>query len=264
MADLNPRQEQIVELVQRQGFVSVEALAQRFGVTPQTVRRDINQLSEAALVHRYHGGAGVASSVENVAYSTRQVLCLEEKRRIARQVASHIPDHASLFINIGTTTEEVAKALLDHKGLRIITNNLNVAVIVCSNPDFEVMVAGGTVRSRDRGIIGEATLDLISQFKVDYGIIGISGIDSEGVLLDFDYREVRVAQAIIDNSRRVYLAADHTKFGRNAMVRLGGLEQISALFTDRSPPQAIRQLLNDNGVQVFVADGDTPRGSPTA
>lgn len=264
MPDLNPRQEQIVELVQRQGFVSVEALAQRFGVTPQTVRRDINQLNDQALVQRYHGGAGVASSVENVAYSTRQVLCLEEKRRIAKLVATHIPDHASLFINIGTTTEEVAKALLDHKGLRIITNNLNVAVITCSNPDFEVVVAGGTVRSRDRGIIGEATIDLISQFKVDYGIIGISGIDSEGVLLDFDYREVRVAQAIIDNSRRIYLAADHTKFGRNAMVRLGSLDQITALFTDRAPPQAIRTVLEEHDVGVFVADTDHPSERQTS
>ncbi|MDX9861511.1 MAG: DeoR/GlpR family transcriptional regulator [Rhodospirillales bacterium] len=249
-----PRQNEIVELVQRHGYVSVETLAQRFGVTPQTVRRDINLLSDMALVQRHHGGAGVLSSVENVAYSTRQVLCQEEKRRIARLLVSHIPDHASLFINIGTTTEEVAKALLGHKGLRIITNNLNVATILCSNPDFEVVVAGGTVRSRDRGIIGEATIDLITQFKVDFGIIGISGIDSEGILLDFDYREVRVAKAIVENSRRVYLATDHTKFGRNAMVRMGNIEQITALFTDQTPPAPIRKLLADHGVALFVAD----------
>ena len=249
------RQEKILELVQRQGYVSVEALAQRFDMTPQTIRRDINQLSEMALVERYHGGAGVPSSVENVAYTTRQVLCLDEKRRIAQAVAAQIPDHASLFINIGTTTEEVAKELLGHKALRIITNNLNVAGILCTNPDFEVIVAGGVVRGRDRGIIGEPTIDLISQFKVDYGIIGISGIDSEGVLLDFDYREVRVAQAIIANSRRVFLAADHTKFGRNAMVRMGRIEQISALFTDRQPPAAIRALLQESEVALYVAEG---------
>ena len=249
----NPRQEQILDLVQRQGYVTVEALSQRFGVTPQTVRRDINQLSDMALVERHHGGAGVTSSVQNVAYTTRQVLCLEEKRRIAAILAEHIPDHASLFINIGTTTEEVAKALLDRRGLRIITNNLNVASIMCSNPDFEVVVAGGVVRSRDKGIIGEPTIDLISQFKVDVGIIGISGIDSDGILLDFDYREVRVAQAILENSRRVFLAADHSKFGRNAMVRLGQIEQIDALFTDRTPPKPIQNLLDKNGVKVFVA-----------
>lgn len=249
----NARQEQILDLVQRQGYASVEALSQRFGVTPQTVRRDINQLSDMSLVQRYHGGAGIASSVENVSYTTRQVLCLEEKRRIADLVASHIPDNASLFINIGTTTEEVAKSLLDHSGLRVITNNLNVASIMCSNPDFEVIVAAGVVRARDRGIIGEATIDLISQFKVDYGIVGISGIDLDGVLLDFDYREVRVAQAIMDNSRRVFLATDHTKFGRNAMVRLGDIGQISALFTDSIPPDSIKKRLTSAGVKLFVA-----------
>lgn len=252
----NTRQEQILELVQRQGYVSVEALAQRFSVTPQTVRRDINQLSDMALVQRYHGGAGVASSVENVAYTTRQVLCLEEKQRIARLVSSFIPDHASLFINIGTTTEEIAKTLLNHRGLKVITNNLNVANIMCSNSEFEVIVAGGVVRGRDRGIIGEPTIDLISQFKVDFGIIGISGIDTEGVLLDFDYREVRVAQAIIRNSRRVYLAADHSKFGRNAMVRMGDIEQVTALFTDCAPTTAFQNLMTAKGVELYVADGE--------
>ena len=254
---LNARQEEILELVRRRGFVSIDGLAQRYDVTPQTIRRDINQLCDIALLRRYHGGAGLPSSVENVAYATRQVLCLDEKQRIARLLAAQIPDQASLFINIGTTTEEVAKALLDHGNLRIITNNLNVANILSDKTDFEVIVAGGVVRGRDHGIIGEATLDFIRQFKVDYGIIGISGIDSDGALLDFDYREVRVAQAIIANSRQVYLATDHSKFGRNAMVRLGDISQITALFTDRPPPPEICDHLAAHDVALFVADEAT-------
>jgi DeoR family transcriptional regulator, glycerol-3-phosphate regulon repressor len=248
------RRERIVELVRRQGFVSIEALSQRFEVTPQTIRRDINALCAKALLRRYHGGAGLPSSVENIAYPTRQVLCLEEKRRIARLVARHVPDGASLFINIGTTTEEVAKALLDHEGLRVITNNLNVAAMLAGKSDFQVIVAGGTVRARDRGIVGEATVDSIRQFKVDYGIIGISGIDLEdGTLLDFDYQEVRVARAIIDSSRQVYLCADSTKFGRSAMVRLGPLARVDALFTDAEPPPPIREIMRAEGKQLLVA-----------
>ena len=250
------RQERILELARRRGFVSIEDLAQRFAVTTQTIRRDINRLCEQALLRRYHGGAGLPSSVENLAYTTRQVLCLEEKRRIARLLAHQVPDQASLFINIGTTTEEVARALMNHSGLHVITNNLNVAWIMSSNPDFEVIVAGGVVRSRDRGIVGEATLDLIRQFKLDFGVIGISGVDETGALLDFDYREVRVAQAIIDHSRQVLLAADHSKFGRDAMVRLGGIDQIDALFTDRPPPESWRALLEAAGVTLHVAPGD--------
>jgi len=168
-------------------------------------------------------------------------------------VAAEIPDNASLFINIGTTTEEVAKALVDHKGLRVITNNLNVANILGGKPDFEVIVTGGLVRSRDRGIVGEASIDTIQQFKVDFGIIGISGIDEDGTLLDFDYREVRAAQAIIKNARRVFLATDATKFGRNAMVRLGHIDEIDAIFTDRVPPKAMMDILAAAEVELHVA-----------
>jgi DeoR family glycerol-3-phosphate regulon repressor len=247
------RRREIVEVVRRQGFAAIDALAQQFQVTPQTIRRDINALCAQGALQRFHGGAGLASSVENLAYPTRQVLCLAEKQRIARLVAVHVPDHASLFINIGTTTEEVAKALLGHAGLSVVTNNLNVALILSHNPDFRVIVAGGQVRPRDRGIVGEPTIDLIRQFKVDIGIIGISGIDHDGALLDFDYREVRVARAIMENSRRVFLVADHTKFGRGAMVRLGHVSQIDALFTDRPPSPEIGAVLEAADVTLHVA-----------
>jgi DeoR family glycerol-3-phosphate regulon repressor len=188
-----------------------------------------------------------------VAYTERKVLCFREKQKIARLLARHIPDNASLFINIGTTTEAIAHALSNHKRLRIITNNLNVASIMSTNKNFEVIVAGGLVRHRDQGIIGVATIDFINQFKVDYGIIGISGIDTDGTLLDFDYREVRAARAIIDNSRSVFLAADHTKFGRNAMVRLGGIAEIDALFTDRHPPAGLTEVLSSAEITLHVA-----------
>lgn len=250
---LGERHRQIQRLVQAKGFITIDALAREFGVTPQTVRRDINALSELNLIQRFHGGAGAASSTENVAYSQRKILCYQEKQKIAQMVARQIPDHASLFINIGTTTEAIAQALSNHKRLRVITNNLNVASIMSTNENFEVIVAGGLVRYRDCGIIGEATIDFIQQFRVDYGIIGISGIDIDGTLLDFDYREVRAARAIIDNSRKVFLAADYTKFGRNAMVRLGNIAEIDALFTDQPPPSALVEVLANADVQLFVA-----------
>jgi len=247
------RKEQILERVRRLGYVAVEALSSELGVTPQTIRRDINELCEQNLLQRYHGGAGLPSSVVNADYSDRQVMNLAAKRRIARLVARAIPNRSSLFINIGTTTEAVAGALLEHVELRVVTNNLHVASLLSANPSFEVIITGGLVRSRDRGVVGEAALDLIRQFRVDYGIIGISGIDLDGALLDFDYREVRVAQAIIENSREVLLVADHSKFGRNAMVRLGDIGQIDALFTDQPPPPPLAERLAAAGVAVHVA-----------
>jgi DeoR family glycerol-3-phosphate regulon repressor len=254
---MNQRQQEILSLVQQQGFVSIETLAQNFSVTSQTIRRDINSLCDQQLLTRYHGGAGLSSSVENVEYATRQVMNLEAKQQIAKMTAEHIPDRASVFINIGTTTEEIAKALLNHTELRIITNNLNVAAILRSNPSFEIIIAGGVVRQRDGGITGEATIDFIRQFKVDFGIIGISSIDTDGTLLDFDYHEVRVAQAIIENSRQIFLAADHSKFERCAMVRLGSISQIDALFTDRQPPEHIVDILAEKGISLHTVDKST-------
>jgi len=264
MLSQDSRQQQILELVRKRGFMSIEALAEHFSITPQTIRRDINQLCDRELLQRYHGGAGLPSSVENIAYQTRQVQALAEKRRIAEALARHIPDDASLFINIGTTTEEVARALLGHRGLRVITNNLHVASILSQNEGFEVIVAGGVVRSRDRGIVGETTIDFLGQFKVDFGIIGISGIDADGSLLDFDHREVRASRCIIANSRQVFLAADHSKFGRNAMVRLGSIAELDALFTDQVPPPAICDLLAAHDVRLHVAEADAAAGSEPA
>jgi DeoR family transcriptional regulator, glycerol-3-phosphate regulon repressor len=253
----NPRQAELVEEVQRQGAMSVEALADRFGVTLQTVRRDVKLLAEAGLLARFHGGARVPrSTTENIAYRQREQINQGAKRAIARAVAAAVPPGCSLILNIGTTTEAIARELTQHKGLRVITNNLNVAAILSDNPDCEVIVAGGVVRARDRGIVGEATVDFIRQFRVDIALIGISGIEADGTLRDFDFREVKVTRAIIENAREVWLAADHSKFNRPAMVEVGQVGQLDMLFTDQAPPAPFATLLAEAGVQCSVA-GDT-------
>ncbi len=254
----NPRQASLLEEVRERGSVSVEALAAKFGVTLQTMRRDVQRLAEAGAIARFHGGVRVPSSTtENIAYRQRQTLRADEKTRIARAVAAALaarfPDGCSLILNIGTTTEAIARELAHARNLRVITNNLNVATILSDNPECEVIVAGGLVRSRDRGIIGEATVDFIKQFKVDIGLIGISGIEADGSLRDFDYREVKVARAILEHSREVWLAADHSKFNRPAMVELGRIDQIDMLFTDLAPPAEFAERLEQAGVELVVA-----------
>lgn len=254
MSKRTHRRDEIARLVRQEGFASIEELAGNFQVTPQTIRRDINSLCEDGILRRYHGGAGLATSNSNVDYKDRQGLYSDEKLSIAQLVADFIPNNASLFINIGTTTEEVAKKLLDHENLRVVTNNLNVANLLSNNESFEVIIAGGSVRPRDKGITGEATIDLIKQFRVDYGIIGISAIDDDGTLLDFDYHEVRVAQAIIENSRNTLLVADHSKIGRQAMVRLGHLSQMDLWFTDQSPGDELMAIAEKDNVDVHFPE----------
>ncbi|MGH8785785.1 MAG: DeoR/GlpR family DNA-binding transcription regulator [Cupriavidus necator] len=254
---LNPRQTALLEEVRTQGFASIDELARKFGVTLQTVRRDVNLLAENGMLARFHGGVRVdGSTTENIAYRQRQVLNAEGKGRIARAVAAAVPEGCSLILNIGTTVEEIARELMHHRGLRVITNNLNVANILADNPDCEVIVAGGVLRSRDRGIVGEATVEFIRQFKVDIGLIGISGIETDGTLRDYDFREVKVARTIIEHSREVWLAADASKFNRQAMVELAHVSQVDRLFTDEPLAAPFDQIVADSGVKCVVAERD--------
>lgn len=255
----NPRQLLLLEEVRNRQSATVEQLADTLGVTLQTVRRDVQKLASAGLLVRFHGGVRVPNAtVENLTHNHRETLHADGKSRIAKAVAQAVPNGCSLILNIGTTTEAIAKALLHHRGLRVITNNLNVAAILSSNADCEVIVAGGVVRTRDRGIVGEAAIDFLRQFKVDIALIGISAIEEDGTLRDFDLREVKVAQTIIRQSREVWLAADHSKFNRQAMVEVAKLQQIHRLFTDAPPPPAFERLLADAEVACTVAEPAQP------
>ena len=169
---LSDRQNTIVSLARSIGRVTVEDLAARFEVTPQTIRRDLNELCDLRVLSRTHGGAVIASSVENLSYEARRFIAAAEKREIGAAAAARIPNECSLFINIGTTTEEVANALTNHQNLLVITNNLNVALALYRYPTIEVIVAGGPVRRSDGAVIGSSAVDLIKQFKVDMAVIG--------------------------------------------------------------------------------------------
>ncbi|WP_137133168.1 DeoR/GlpR family DNA-binding transcription regulator [Rhizobium sp. FKY42] len=248
---LTPRQEEIVALAKTSGRVSVEDLAVRFSVTPQTIRKDLNDLCDARALTRVHGGAIFPSGNENVEYEARRAIAASEKQEIGRAAAALIPDNSSLFINIGTTTEAVGDALIERRGLMVITNNINVANRLRVFPQMEVVIAGGVVRGSDGGIVGEAAVDFIRQFKVDFAVIGVSAIDEDGALLDFDFREVKVAQAIIANARHVILVSDSTKFERTAPVRIGHLSQVHTFITNHCPLERIRTICADNDVRLI-------------
>ncbi|WP_088345359.1 MULTISPECIES: DeoR/GlpR family DNA-binding transcription regulator [Rhodomicrobium] len=252
------RQNSILEIAKQVGRVTVEDLAARFDVSPQTIRKDLNELCDQRLLARVHGGAILSSGIENFGYDARRAIANEEKEAIGRMAATLIPNNASLFINIGTTTEAVARALLGHQGLMVITNNINVANAMRPVRDIEVIIAGGVVRRADGGIVGEAAVDFIKQFRVDYAIIGASAIDADGALLDYDYREVKVAQAIISNARNVILVSDATKFERAAPVRIAHLSQMHSFVTDRCDNDAIRQICAEARVELYEAMAPKP------
>lgn len=240
------RHQKIIELVTQLGYVSTEQLVHELNVSSQTIRRDLNELAENNAIRRHHGGAALPSNSENSDYSDRKQFFSLQKKAIAQNVAKMIPNGSSLFIDIGTTPEAVAGALLEHENLRIVTNNLNAAHILMQKKGFQITVAGGGLRL-DGGIIGEATVNFINQFRLDFCILGISAVEPDGSMMDYDYHEVQVKRALMRNARNVILVTDHSKFSRRAIVRLGNLREVNYLFTDKSlPPDIVHQLDNSD------------------
>ncbi len=237
--DTATRHDLIRQEARQHGKVSATDLAINLGVAVQTIRRDLRQLCATGVLERVHGGAVLPSGVSNIGYGDRRALNRDVKIRIARHVAQMIPDQASLFLNIGTTTEAVAHALRHHRQLMVVTNNLNVANILADSPGCDVVVAGGSLRRSDGGLVGDLAAIAISRFKVDFAIIGASAIDLSGDLLDFDPEEVRVSQQIIAAARTSILVADSSKFTRKAPVKIASLEQVDHFVTDRVPSEAL-------------------------
>ncbi|WP_171234107.1 DeoR/GlpR family DNA-binding transcription regulator [Ruegeria sp. HKCCA6837] len=249
---LSFRQSDILDIASIEGRVTVEGLAERFGVTVQTIRRDLTELADAGKLDRVHGGAILRSGVSNIGYDDRRTLNADAKTRIAQTCASDIPDGASIFMNIGTSTEAVARQLLSHKNLMVVTNNMNVANILIENPDCEIVVAGGVLRRSDGGLIGNLTVSTIQQFKFDLAVIGCSALDRDGDLLDFDFQEVQVSQTIIAQARRTFLVADHSKFQRSAPARITSMSEIDRIYTDVHLPGDLPQHCREWRTEVIL------------
>ncbi|NJM81199.1 MAG: DeoR/GlpR transcriptional regulator [Tabrizicola sp.] len=250
---LSFRQAEILEIARADGRVAVEDLAHRFEVTLQTIRRDLSDLADAGHLDRVHGGAVVRTGVANIGYEARRRMNEGAKAAIARACAAAIPDNCSLILNLGTTTEAVARELLGHSNITVITNNINVANILVANPGCEIVVAGGTLRRTDGGLVGELTTQFFEQFKVDFAVIGASALDRDGDLLDFDLAEVRVSKAIIGQSRKVYLVCDHSKLGRSAPARLASLAEITTMFTDAPLPDDLAGQCRDWNTEISIS-----------
>lgn len=251
---LSFRQTEILDIARSDGRVVVEALAERFNVTLQTIRRDLTELAEAGLLDRVHGGAVIRTGVTNIGYEERRRMNEAAKAAIGRRCAQAIPDNCSMILNLGTTTEAVARELLNHRNITVVTNNMNVANILVANESCEIMVAGGGLRRTDGGLVGDLTTEFIEQFKVDYAIIGTSALDRDGDLLDFDLAEVRVSKAIIRQSRKRFVVVDASKLDRSAPARLASLSELDAVFTDKPLPEDLMRKCSEWGTEVFVAD----------
>ena len=250
---LSFRQSEILEVARAEGRVTVEHLARKYAVTLQTIRRDLSDLADAGLLDRVHGGAVFRNGVANQGYARRRRTNKAAKTAIACACAAAIPNNCSIILNLGTTTEAVARELLRHTNITAVTNNMNVANTLMANTGCEVILAGGSLRRSDGGLVGELTTQFFNQFKANYAVIGCCAIDAGGDLLHFDLAEVQVSKAIIAQSRQTYLVADHTKFQRTAPARVASLAEISVFYTDAPLPHPLAAKCHDWGTVVHLA-----------
>jgi DeoR family glycerol-3-phosphate regulon repressor len=147
----------------------------------------------------------------------------------------------------------VARALIRHRDIMVLTNNLNVANILAANPDCAVIVVGGLLRRTDGGLIGALTAQAIRGFRFDLAIMGCSALDVGGDILDYDIQEVGVSQTILERAHAAWVVADHSKLTRRAPVRIGTLEHVARLYTDLPPPAALVARCGDWGTEIVVA-----------
>lgn len=243
-ADVNARQQRILAVVRARGFATIEALARELDVSAQTVRRDIIRLDEVKLLQRFHGGAGLRDSAVRVGYAEKRVLAAEAKERIGRRVAEIVPDGASVFLDVGTTAEAVARALGSRRrGLKIFTNGMAAARLLSEFPTNEIFVLPGHVRGPDGSLTGDATVAAIGEFRADFAVVALSGFDADGVPMDFDLGKIAVKRAMAARARRALMVADSSKFERQATARIAPLTAFHALVAEVEPPRALADAL---------------------
>jgi len=234
----------------RSGTAHVTALADEFGVSEMTVRRDLQALASDGKLERVHGGAVNVESERP--FSEIVVERLEAKDRIGRAAAALVEDGQTVMIDIGTTTLQVARHLRG-RSLTVVTTNLAVYEELLPEPDIELVLPGGAVRRNYLSLVGMLAEDALRRLRADIAFLGTSGIDADLAVWDTTMVEVPIKRAMIAASKRTVLLADAEKFGMDAMVRVCEASELDAIVTDERVPTARREALDDAGVEVIVA-----------
>jgi len=258
----NHTQREIVEALQKAGGLSrIQPLAQALRVSEQTVRRNIKRLAAEGLVEIMHGGARLLESGPAVvgelepegSLSQRLSEHVDAKRRIASYVASMIDDGTSLFLDIGSTTAFIADALRHHRRLLVVTNSVHVAYRLSMRNDNRVFMAGGELRTHDGGVFGANAMSFAQNFSTDRAVLSAAGIDPINGFTLFDLEEAHFTRRIIERAASCIVAADASKFRREAPVAVGDPARIDHLVTDAAPPEPIHAAAERWGTRIHVA-----------
>ncbi|KAB2339973.1 DeoR/GlpR family DNA-binding transcription regulator [Actinomadura rudentiformis] len=227
------RQQAILGQARANGRVDVVALAEEFGVTTETIRRDLTVLERAGTVRRVHGGA---IPVERLGFepalAARDAVLTEEKERIAKAALNELPADGSVIIDAGTTTARLVQLMPADRELTVIVNSPPHATTLATRPNLNVIMLGGRVRGRTLATVDDWVLRPLADLWVDVAFIATNGCSAPHGLTTSDQAEAAVKRAMITSSRRRILLADHTKMGNDYLVRFGTLDEIDVVITD--------------------------------
>lgn len=254
MGVLNSRQEKIVQYLIEHNFAKVETLVQVFGVSNETIRRDLKRLEQETFIIRSHGGAQYDNlRAKEKQYEMRTQRNFAEKRAIAKLAATYVMDGDSIVINTGTSTLELANELVSKSNLTVITNSVDVANVIVENESNEVYLAGGRLRKGGRGLSGDATCEFISRFQVDKVFLSIGGIAQSSGVTEYHVSESAVMRKMIDIGNKIMVLSDYSKFNEIALNRVCGYKDIDYLFTDWNTPSKEIMACSQAGIKVLVA-----------
>ena len=248
------RRLKILELLQEDGSARVSNLSKTFDVSEPTIRQDLEKLEGEGYIVRQHGGAflkDVPQQVQNLALHHQENM--EQKSRIGKKAAEFINDWDAIILDSGSTTTEVAKNLANKQNLTIITNALNIALLLGSQPSFEIMVTGGEFKAPTLSLTGEKAAHFFRQFHVNKLFLATKGISLETGLTYPSVSDLPVKKAMIESATEVYLVADSTKIGMPSFASLGGLNMIHYFITDNAIQDEKRQIFEDKGIKVIIA-----------
>ena len=228
------RQSAILEAVRLNGAASVADLAARFGVTHQTIRRDLRALETQGLLQKAFGGAFASPGVAAHGYDERHSTLVGVKHRLVLALEEFLTPHATIFVGLGTTFDSLHEVVAHHPGVLIATPNLEVAYTCALKTDATVYIYGGYVRNKDSSVLTIRDENR-HRFKFDTAVIGASAIDRDGAILEFDPMEVDLVRSVLAQSRRVIFVAHEEKFGQRAPHVVAHLQDIDVLITNGDP-----------------------------
>lgn len=247
------RHGEILRLLGEEGTITIASLAERLGVSPETVRRDVKPLVDDGSVLKMHGAVGLSSMVGEAPFERRMRENAEAKRLIARMVAATIRDGEAIMLDTGTTTSFLARELLGHRRLTVVTNSSDIARTLATANGNKVYMAGGELRSDSGAAFGISAIEFVSRFSVDHAVISIGAVDAAAGLTDYELEEAEFARMVLSRGQRSLIVTDHTKFARRGLVRVCGFDGFSELATDRPPPPDIAAALSQGGARLSIA-----------